>query len=171
MVDDPDGRIRTVMVSALMREMMRESLRWPLQGPETPLRASFLRTMAGLCGEWIEREADLFLPASEDPRLQRALDLTARQPDARLPAVCAAAGMSERSLRRHLKSETGMTWESFRLRCRLLQAVARLSETDDSILEIAAACGFESPSAFAKAFRLAMGEPPSAYRNRVRAAG
>lgn len=168
MVDDAHRRIRTVLVSPLMREMMREALRWPLHGPETPLRADFLRVMARLCGEWIDGETDLFLPARQDPRLQRALDYTAQKAEAKLPEVCAHAGMSERSLRRHLKAETGMTWEALRHRSRLLQAIARLSETAAPITDIAAGCGFESPSAFAKAFRLAMGESPSAYRSRLR---
>ncbi|CAN7242043.1 helix-turn-helix transcriptional regulator [Phenylobacterium sp. LjRoot225] len=167
MVRDPETRIRTVTVSALMREMMREAMRWPLQGPDGPLRTSFFKTMAGLCSEWIEREADLFLPTSNDPRLTRALDVTARRADLKLSDVSRHAGMSERSLRRHLKAETGMTWEAYRQRSRLLQAVSLLSETDGTIVQIAATCGFESPSAFAKAFRVAMGEVPSAYRNRV----
>ena len=57
---------------------------------------------------------------------------------------------------------------SHRLRCRLLQATSLLSETDEPVSEIAARCGFESPSGFAKAFRHAMGEAPRDYRYRAR---
>ena len=39
-------------------------------------------------------------------------------------------------------------------------------QTDKPIAEIAARCGFESPSAFAKSFRSAMGESPRLYRMR-----
>jgi len=60
-----------------------------------------------------------------------------------------------------------MTWEAFRQRARLLRAVTQLDDANTSITEIAAACGFESPSAFAKAFRLSLGESPSAYRRRI----
>lgn len=168
MVADPQKRVRTVIVSGLMREMMREARRWPLHEPETPVRQAFFQAMAGLCGEWIAREADLFLPTGADPRVRRALDYTSRQAEAKLTEVCAHAGISERSLRRRLKAETGMTWEAHRQRRRLLQAVSLLSESDAPVTEIAASCGFESPSAFAKAFRHAMGEAPRAYRNRVR---
>lgn len=164
----PGERIRSLIVTPLMREMMRETARWPLHGPETPVRQAFYAALAELCGEWIDRqETDLFLPACDDPRLKRALDYTARHVEAKLVDVCAAAGMSERSLRRHLRAETGLTWEAYRQRSRLLQAIALLGETDDPIIEIAARCGFESPSAFAKAFRAATGESPSDFRRRT----
>jgi AraC-like DNA-binding protein len=76
--------------------------------------------------------------------------------------------MSVRSLRRHLKTETGMTWEAYRHRSRLQQAFSLLSETAEPISEIAARCGFESPSGFAKAFRAEMRESPRDYRQRIR---
>jgi len=167
MLDDREQRVRTLMVSSLMREMMREAMRWPIGAPDSPLRASFFDTMAKLCSEWITREANLFLPTSNDPRVKRALDYTNQRMDLNLSEVCRHAGMSERSLRRHLKTETGMTWEAYRHRSRLLQAVSLLSETDEPISEIAARCGFESPSGFAKGFRLEMGESPREYRDRV----
>lgn len=168
MVEDSAGRIRTIVVSTLMREMIGEAMRWPLNGPESALRTQFLAAMGGLCSEWIEREADLFLPTSDDPRLKRALIYTAENSDAKLPDVCLHAGMSERSLRRHLKLDTGMTWEAYRQHSRLLKAISLLSESAAPITVIAAQCGFESSSSFAKAFRLAMSETPRDYRNRVR---
>jgi len=166
-VATPGDRIRTVLVAPLMREMMREALRWPLQAPDSPLRGSFFTTMAGLCAEWIEREADLFMPTCREPRLQRALAYTDATPEAKLADVCRHAGLSERSFRRRLKAETGLTWEACRQRSRLLRAIALLGETDTPITDIALSCGFETPSSFAKAFRTAMSETPSEYRFRV----
>jgi AraC-like DNA-binding protein len=168
MLNDPERRVRTLMVSALMREMMREAMRWPVDSPEICIRRIFFEAMATLCGEWITREANLLLPTSKDPRMRRALDYTNLRMDSNLADVCRHAGMSVRSLRRHLKAETGMTWEEYRHRSQLLQAISLLSETDQPISETAAQCGFESPSGFAKAFRLAMGEAPRDYRVRVR---
>lgn len=167
-IANPCLRIRSLIVTPLMREMMRETARWPLHGPETAVRRSFYAALGALCEEWIEsQETGLFLPACEDPRLQRALDYTARHADAKLAEVCTEAGMSERTLRRHFRAETGLTWEAYRQRSRLLQAIALLSDTAEQVTEIAAQCGFESPSAFAKAFRAAMGEAPSDYRSRM----
>jgi AraC-like DNA-binding protein len=171
MLTDAEQRVRTVMVSPLMREMMRESMRWPVDGPDTPVRTAFFEAIAMLCAEWITREANLFLPTSVDTRVTRVLDYTARRMDLNLEEICQHAGISVRSLRRHLKLETGMTWAVFRHRSRLLQAISLLGETDEPVSEIAARCGFESPSAFAKVFRAEMGEAPRDYRSRVRAPG
>ena len=167
MVDDSEQRVRTVMVSALMREMMREAMRWSLDGGDCALRAVFFDAMGKLCTEWIEREANLFLPTSKDARVKRVLDYTAQRMDLSLAAVCQHVGTSVRSLRRHLKAETGMTWEDYRHRSLLLQAISLLSETEEPVSEIAARCGFESPSAFARVFRRQMGESPRDYRHRV----
>lgn len=168
MLKNAGERVRTVLVSRLMREMIRESMRWPCSEPESVVGASYFDAMANLCAEWIERETTLVLPRSRDPRLTRALEFTMQQTDAPLAAVCREAGMSERSLRRHATIEVGMTWEAYRRRARLLRAISLLSDTDVSIGDIAAQCGFESPSAFAKAFRLVMGEAPRDYRSRAR---
>ena len=160
-------RIRILLVSPLMREMLRESMRWPLHGSDSPLRSAFFTAMAELCSEWIEAEADLFLPTCRDPRLQRALDYTSDNTEAKLAEICRSAGLSERTLRRRLKAETGLTWEAYRQRQRLLRAVRLLGEAEAPITSIAADCGFESPSAFAKAFRQVLGVSPSEYRLRA----
>jgi AraC-like DNA-binding protein len=168
MIADPEQRVRTLMVSPLMREMMQESMRWSIGSPETRVGKVFFEAMATLCGEWIAREANLFLPTSRDARVKRALDYTNLHMDSNLADVCHHAGISMRTLRRHLKTETGMTWEEYRHRSRLQQAFSLLSETAEPISEIAARCGFESPSGFAKAFRAEMGESPRDYRRRIR---
>lgn len=160
-------RIRILLVSPLMREMLRESMRWPLHGEQSLLQIAFFNAMAALCGEWIEAEADLFLPTCRDPRLQCALDYTSDHTEARLVEICKWAGISERTLRRHLKAETGLTWEAYRQRQRLLRAVRLLGEPGEAITRISADCGFESPSAFAKAFRSVLGVSPSEYRFRA----
>lgn len=168
LLNDAERRVRTVIVSPLMREMLRESMRWPIDAPDSLVRTNFYAAMGTLCAEWIQREARLFLPTSNEARVKRALDYTAKRMDLNLPEICRHAGISVRSLRRHLKMQTGMTWDAYRHRCRLLQAITLLGETDVPMSEIAARCGFESPSGFAKAFRQAMGEAPREYRHRTK---
>ena len=168
MLNDCERRVRTVIVSPLMREMLRESMRWPIDAADSLVRSRFYASMGMLCEEWISREASLFLPTSNAARVKRALEYTAKRMDLNLPQICRHAGISVRSLRRHLKNETGMTWDAYRHRCRLLQAITLLGESDQPMSEIAARCGFESPSGFAKAFRHAMGEAPRDYRHRAR---
>jgi AraC-like DNA-binding protein/mannose-6-phosphate isomerase-like protein (cupin superfamily) len=166
-IDNPGERARTFIVSPLMKEMMREVLRWPLYGPDTPLRSFFIDTMALLSSEAIEQEVNLVLPTCKDPRVDRALTYTLQHPDAKLSDVCAHAGMSERTLRRRILAEVGMTWEAYRQLRRLQRAMSLLSELEVPITEVAAQCGFESPSAFSRAFRLSMHEAPREYRNRL----
>jgi len=168
MIEGAGDRVRTVLVSTLMREMIREAMRWPFNQPESTVGMTFFAAMAKLNAEWIERETDLFLPVSSDPRLKDVLAHTADQPEIALAAVCKRAGISERSLRRHLNADIGMSWEKYRRRSRLLRAISLLSDTDIPIGDVAARCGFESASAFAKAFKSAMDESPRDYRNRVR---
>jgi transcriptional regulator GlxA family with amidase domain len=87
--------------------------------------------------------------------------------DVDLASVCRIAGLSERSLRRHFRAATAMTWEDYRRRCRVSRAIALLGDTSLSISAIAGQVGFASQGAFAKAFRLAIGERPSDYRKRL----
>lgn len=168
MVEDPGDRIRAVLVTPLMREMVRTAVRWPMRGEDTRLRANFFETMAGLFNEWIVEEADLFLPTIDDGPLQRAMDYTSGHLSENVSGICKSAGMSERSLRRKLKQTTGMTLNEFRNRHRLIRAVSLLGETDRPVGEIAFQCGYESPSAFSRAFRATMRETPRDYRNRMR---
>jgi len=94
MIADAGDRVRTLLVSPLMREMLRESLRWPLGTEETPLRQAWFAAVAGMCSEWIENEADFFLPNCNDPRLQRALVFTVGNMGQRFAEICREAGMS-----------------------------------------------------------------------------
>lgn len=167
-VANPGSRIRTIMAPPLMREMMREALRWYLPNAENDLRKAFFGALGALCAEWIGHEADLFMPSAGDPRLQRVLQHTSEHPEARLGEVCAMAGMSERTFRRHVQQDLGLSWEALRMRIRLLKAVSLLGDAGLPVTRVALDCGFDSPSAFSRAFRGVLGESPSDYRRRVR---
>jgi hypothetical protein len=45
-VKSAGDRTRVFVVSPLMREMLKEALRWPLQGPEAPLRSTVIEALA-----------------------------------------------------------------------------------------------------------------------------
>jgi len=66
---------------------------------------------------------------------------------------------------RHL----GQTPTKYVSRYRIQKSCEMLRETNRSISEIAALCGFQSPSYFAYAFRRAMGLVPQAYRKQCQA--
>jgi AraC-like DNA-binding protein len=53
------------------------------------------------------------------------------------------------------------------LESRLLRAMAALAEPGPTVLDVAVSVGFDSVSAFTRAFRSYTGETPTAYRRRV----
>jgi AraC-like DNA-binding protein len=168
MVSDAGSRVRVVLVPPLMREMIMGAMRWPITEPVPPIGRAYLEALAMLCGEWIQSEARLALPTSADPRVRKAMVYTRQHlATTDLASVCRAAGLSERSLRRHFRAATGMTWENYRRRCRLARAIVLLGDAKLTIGAIADEVGFESQGAFAKALRALIGERPSDYRRRI----
>jgi AraC-like DNA-binding protein len=60
-----------------------------------------------------------------------------------------------------------MTWRRYLLVSRLLRAMALLAEPGTTVLRVATDVGFDSVSAFTRAFRRYTGETPTAYRRRI----
>jgi AraC-like DNA-binding protein len=168
-VPAPGAGVRIVKVSPLMREMVIAAARWPLGRPLDRTGRAFFAAFARLCRDWIADQAPLTLPTTTDPALARALDrLRADPAGATLAEAIRIAGLSERTLRRRCQALLGMGWDEYRRRARLLAAVDPLTRTEASIAAIAAEVGFESQSAFARAFRELTGQSPQAYRRTTR---
>lgn len=70
------------------------------------------------------------------------------------------AGMSRSVFALRFKETVGMTPMEYLTRWRMLLAGERLKNSDDSISEIASSLGYESESAFGKAFKRVMGCTP-----------
>ena len=83
----------------------------------------------------------------------------------RLRDLAAIAGMSTFQLVRRFKDVTGLPPHQYVTRRKIERAKQLLSEPDSSVLEVALACGFASPSHFAQAFRLVTGITPRGYRS------
>ncbi len=75
--------------------------------------------------------------------------------------------MSESSLNRLFKRETGQSPIEYVAQWRLEQARALLGMGSDSITEVARRCGFSSSSHFSSAFAAAFGISPRDYRKRL----
>lgn len=171
-VPDAGPGVRILRVSPLMRAMIAEAARWPLDKPLDATGKAFFTAFACLCGEWIADSAPLTLPTTTDGALGRALARVRADPaGCRMADAQRAAGLSERTLRRRCQALLGMGWDEYRRRARLLASVEALNETDLSIARIAADVGFESQSAYARAFRRLTGEAPQAFRARARQKG
>jgi len=106
-------------------------------------------------------------------RIQSVVAYAARHldEDVSLKALAGRAGLSTFHLQRVFAAVAGETPKQFTLRLRLSRAAAMLLASEDSVLEIALACGFQSHEAFCRAFRRAFGISPSAYRARGFAGG
>ena len=76
------------------------------------------------------------------------------------------AKMSQRTFARRFADETGTTPHRWLNHQRLLAAQHRLERTDESIDEVAAAVGFDTPETLRFHFRRAFGTSPTAYRAR-----
>jgi AraC family transcriptional regulator len=86
--------------------------------------------------------------------------------DVSLEALAGRAGLSAFHLHRVFSAAAGETPKQFTLRLRLDRAAAMLLTTEDSVLDVALSCGFQSHEAFCRAFRKRFGMAPSAYRER-----
>lgn len=172
---DPDAitgagtRARALAVSPVLREMMVYATRWPISRPLSDAKAeAYFGALALLTREAIEDEAPLSLPNSSDPIVGAVMAVTQRDlASATSEQVCAEIGISERTLRRRFRSATGMSWQEYLHASRLLRAMALLTDAGRSVLEVAMEIGFESPSAFSRAFARFTGETPRMYRKRV----
>ena len=88
--------------------------------------------------------------------------------DLSLERVCAAVFLSKSYLCQIFKSLLGCTFGEYVKQQRILCARTLLASTGQSIEEIAAACGFASPTYFATVFKSAVGMTPSAFRQSLR---
>jgi AraC-like DNA-binding protein len=151
--------------------MIAYGVRWPIDRPESDATAdTFFEVLAQLVLDWLDHETPLWLPATSDPIIGEVMAHTNEHlATVTAASVCRAVGLSERTLRRRFPAVTGMTWRAYTLQCRQLRAMALLADHERTILDVATTVGFDSPSAFTRAFQKATGESPSIYRKRVRA--
>lgn len=104
-----------------------------------------------------------------DPKLSRADQLAcyiARNYQEPLSAeqIATATGLHPNYAMTLFRKAFGTTMTDFLIQHRISHAQRLLVTTDDPIIEIAAAAGFQSLSRFNEAFKKSCGCPPSAYR-------
>jgi AraC-like DNA-binding protein len=162
--------VRVVDVTPLMREMIIFSSRWSASRRSSdPMANAFFKSFGLLLDEWLKCGSSYRLPLGQSQAVQRAIALTIEHfGDLELPWLCRTIGVSERSLRRHLLSETGLSFRELSGQARVLRAMELLASGELSVTSTALAVGFNSLSAFAKSFARVAGESPSAFRERVR---
>jgi len=114
--------------------------------------------------------APLLLPVSKDDRLARVMAQLISEPGspAALDVLAKDAGASPRTLARLFQTETGMTFNQWRTRLRLIESIERLTR-GATVTDVALELGYSSTSSFVHMFRCNIGEPPGRYRPSQRA--
>ena len=108
------------------------------------------------------------LHLGEMARINKVLDyMSARMGgEIYLSDVARVAGLGEAAFSRFFRRTAKKTFSSFLIEMRISQACRRLVETDETVTEVAYACGFGNLSNFNRRFLALRGETPTAFRHR-----
>ena len=114
----------------------------------------------------IRHRAEKSARAKNDPRIAIVLDTIISDPGGNYTSreLSEIAGVSESTLRRLFKEQTGKTLYDFIKENKMNSAARKLLITNDSITDIAYSMGYESPSYFTKRFKEVFGVSPQEYR-------
>lgn len=107
-----------------------------------------------------------------DNRLRRAVALMTdhKGRPRRLEDLATQVGASSRTLARHFKAETGLTFRQWRQHAQMAEAMGALT-TGTSPARAAAIAGYTGQAAFGAAFRSVFGMTPGKVRRRGLTAG
>lgn len=156
---------QVIEVGPLLRELIVAAVALPLDYPTGGREERLMQLVL----DEIEcaRPLALHVPMPRHARLARLCRKLVSAPatPAELADWAAQLHMHPRTLARLFRKETGMNFGAWCRHARLLLSLPRLA-AGDSVLEVALAHGYDSPSAFSATFRRAFGAPPSAYLRR-----
>lgn len=153
---------RVISVGPLLRELIRRFAELPVfydvDGADGRLVSVLIDQL--VCAP----EAALALPWPADKRLQRVCSSVQKRPESSrtLTHYSKVVGVSEKTLSRLFRQETGLSFRMWRQRARLFKALPLL-ERGDRVTDVAIACGYDSMSAFIVAFRQQMGVTPGEF--------
>ncbi|MDT8912552.1 helix-turn-helix transcriptional regulator [Amycolatopsis sp. PS_44_ISF1] len=157
-------RCRAVEVAPLLRELLLAAVEiepeYARHGRDAALNALLLHEVSRCLPLPLE------LPLPRDERLRALCESFAKSPDVHdAPARWAARlHLSERTLNRLFRAETGLSFLQWRRRACVLHALPLLA-ADRPVAEVAAGLGYGSPAAFSTMFTQLLGAPPKDYRD------
>lgn len=121
---------------------------------------------------WLGAQQDDLLPrwfgALRHPRIGGVLTALHAEPGApwTVDRMAEHASMSRSAFHSLFKATVGMTPLNYVVHWRMRYAASQLAATEQTVAEIAYACGYDSESAFSRAFRREMGRAPRQERLR-----
>lgn len=106
----------------------------------------------------------------QDPRIRVVMDYLNSHPTDKIDSqfLCHLAGVSETTLRRLFKQQTGKTVGEYVIELRMQTAARRLLTTDKPISDIAYDVGYDNPNYFTRVFKSYFGTSPYEYRKSAR---
>lgn len=128
-------------------------------------RGLLLAEMATLLAVVDEAEVERFSESDRTFRCEWIVRNNIHDPELCVEKLAEHLHCSADRLTRTFRAETGECVSSYIKRMRLQSALELLQKTDMSVKEVAAACGFNDPSYFARAFLKAMGRSPQEFRD------
>ncbi|MEG0270418.1 MAG: helix-turn-helix domain-containing protein [Clostridia bacterium] len=106
----------------------------------------------------------------QDPRITVVVDYLVTHPK-EMPTteqLCQMINVSQSTLRRLFKAQTGKSPVDFMMELRMMNAARRLLKGDERISDIAYGVGYEQPNYFSRCFKEIFGISPQEYRRRSR---
>ena len=158
----PSEECCVINVSLLLKELILHAVNlprlYPLMGPEERLLLVLLDQIKDMSISPLE------LPIPSDARLRKIYKNLSHNPgnNRTLEDWGKVVGATGRTLARHFRIETGMSFVQWRQQIRILEALKRLG-MKESVTTVAIELGYDSPSAFISMFKKALGKTPGQY--------
>ncbi|PIB24364.1 hypothetical protein BFP76_03885 [Amylibacter kogurei] len=153
-------------MSPMTRHMVQHCKEWGKDNDHPPEAENFFQALLNACAALANSAIDIKRPFSHDPVLQKAIDFSDAHLSKKITAqdVARATNQSERTIQRRFSQNLGITWSQLVTQLRMIHGVQLLAEGDLSIIQISGECGYQSLSAFNRAFLKFANCTPSEFR-------
>lgn len=158
----PSESCCVINVSALLKELILHAVNmprlYPLGGAEERLMIVLLDQLKDMSIDPLE------LPIPVDTRLKKIYKQLSNDPgnSRTLEDWGKIVGATGRTLARHFRLETGMSFVQWRQQVRILEALKKLGMRE-SVTTVAYELGYDSPSAFISMFKKVLDKTPGQY--------
>ncbi len=158
----PSTECCVIAVTPLLRELILYAITlpqlYPEGGEEERLLTVILDQISSVDMAYLE------LPIPEDQRLKKIYDLLSATPgdNRTLDEWGKIIGATGRTLARHFRRQTGMSFGQWRQQFKILEALRRLG-MNEPVTTVAIDLGYDSPSAFISMFKKTLGQTPGRY--------
>lgn len=152
-------------VPPVLKEMIQYAEKWSKQLTRNADEEVFLKAMLNELPNFVAQALHLHMPLPSDPRLQAVL-LHIHQhysESLKIEDLVKYIPLSQRSLERIFKKETGLTLNKYLQMVRIIKSIELLSSNEFSISEIAYLVGYRSLQAFTNSFLSVMQMRPTDF--------